>query len=132
MNFYDLNQIIEQSKLSEQADIRRAGFTPAGKTVAPAPKPAAPTAPKPAVTPTVPAVTPTVPGAKPAPSGAKPTAPGAKRPAKVKLGKIPPTCPSFGCKEPETSPQETAKNIQNLKPEEKQKVDDLVQDLTAK
>ena len=108
MNFYDLNQIIEQSKLSEQADIRRAGFTPAGKP-----------APKPAVT-----------GAKPAVTGAKPQAAGPRR-AKIKHAKIPPACPSFGCKEPETSPQDTAKNIQNLKPEEKQKVDDLVRSFPA-
>jgi hypothetical protein len=80
----------------------------------------------------VPGAKPAVSGAKPAVPGAKPAVPGEKRPARVKLGKIPPTCPSFGCKEPKTSPQETAKNIQNLKPEEKQKVDKLVQDLTTK
>ena len=102
MNFYNLNQIIEQSKVSEQADIRRAT--------------------KPAVKPVTPAVKPAVAGAKPAP-----------RRAKIKPPSIPPTCPSFGCKEPEASPQKIVKDIKDLSPDKKQKVNKFVQDIaTAK
>jgi hypothetical protein len=63
MNFYNLNQIIEQSKVSEQADIRRATTRPAV------------TAAKPVVKPAVPGAKPAVPGAKPAAPGAKPAVP---------------------------------------------------------
>ena len=116
MNFYNLNQIIEQSKVSEQADIRRAT--------------------KPAVKPVTPAVKPAVAGAKPAVAGAKPAVAGAKpapRRAKIKPPSIPPTCPSFGCKEPEASPQKIVKDIKDLSPDKKQKVNKFVQDIaTAK
>ena len=105
MNFYDLNQIIEQSKVSEVV-VNRPGFTPTGKPVTPAPKPPV-TGAKPPVT-----------GAKPAVTGAKPAVTGhpaslenlarAPKRAKIKFGKIPPGCPSFGCRKPEASPQETA------------------------
>jgi hypothetical protein len=125
MNFYELNQIIEQSKVSEVV-VNRPGFTATGQPVAkPAPpagaKPAPPAGAKPAVT-----------GAKPTVPGAKPTVPGSPKRSKIiRPGKVPPICPSFGCREPETSPKDTTRNIQNLKPDQKKKVDDLVQDLTA-
>ena len=110
MNFYELNQIIEQSKVSEVV-VNRPGFTATGQPVA---KPAPPAGAKP-----------TVPGAKPAVTGSP------KRAKIIRPGKVPPICPSFGCREPETSPKDTTRNIQNLKPDQKKKVDDLVQDLTA-
>jgi hypothetical protein len=119
MNFYDLNQIIEQSKVSEVV-VNRPGFTPTGKPVTPAPKPPV-TGAKPPVTGAKPPVTgakPAVTGAKPAVTGAKPAVTGhpaslenlarAPKRAKIKFGKIPPGCPSFGCRKPEASPQETA------------------------
>jgi hypothetical protein len=116
MNFYELNQIIEQSKVSEVV-VNRPGFTATGQPVA---KPVAP------VTPT--GTKPVAPGTKPAP--VTPTVTKQAR-AKIKFGKTPPGCPSFGCREPEASPQDTAKNIQNLKPDQKEKVDKLVQNLTT-
>jgi hypothetical protein len=130
MNFYNLNQIIEQSKVSEQADIRRA-TKPAVKPVTPAVKPVTP-----AVKPAVAGAKPAVAGAKPAVAGAKPAVAGAKpapRRAKIKPPSIPPTCPSFGCKEPEASPQKIVKDIKDLSPDKKQKVNKFVQDIaTAK
>ena len=114
MNFYELNQIIEQSKVSEVV-VNRPGFTATGQPVA---KPAPPAGAKPGAKPTVP-------GAKPAVTGSP------KRAKIIRPGKVPPICPSFGCREPETSPKDTTRNIQNLKPDQKKKVDDLVQDLTA-
>jgi len=124
MNFYELNQIIEQSKVSEVV-VNRPGFTATGQPVA---KPAPPAGAKP----TVPGAKPTVPGAKPTVPGAKPAVTGSPKRAKIiRPGKVPPICPSFGCREPETSPKDTTRNIQNLKPDQKKKVDDLVQDLTA-
>ena len=130
MNFYDLNQIIEQSKLSEIADIRRAGFTPAGTKPTPTPgtKPTPTTGTKPTPTP---GTKPTTPGAKTAAGiGQHSQVPGAKRPARIKFGKIPPTCPSFGCKEPEASPQKIVKDLKDLKPDQKKEVDKLVQSFT--
>ena len=121
MNFYELNQIIEQSKVSEVV-VNRPGFTATGQPVA---KPAPPAGAKPGAKPTVPGAKPTVPGAKPAVTGSP------KRSKIIRPGKVPPICPSFGCREPETSPKDTTRNIQNLKPDQKKKVDDLVQDLTA-
>ena len=121
MNFYELNQIIEQSKVSEVV-VNRPGFTATGQPVA---KPAPPAGAKPVAKPTVTGAKPTVPGAKPAVTGSP------KRSKIIRPGKVPPICPSFGCREPETSPKDTTRNIQNLKPDQKKKVDDLVQDLTA-
>ena len=113
MNFYDLNRIIEQSKVAEQV-VNRPGFTPTGKPVTPSSKPP-------------------VTGAKPPvtghPASLENLARSPKR-AKIKRATMPPTCPSFGCREPEPSQQKIVKDIKDLKPNQKQQVDKLVQSFT--